>query len=345
MSMLKEITIAEYYSQFPALPVIDVRSPGEYAKGHIPHAVNIALFSNEERADIGTTYKQVSQKKAIELGYTYVTPKLKYFIDASREVSGTGPIVVHCWRGGMRSHAFAEHLSSNGFNEVFVIKGGYKAFRNHVLSYFEQPFHLRIIGGYTGSGKTEVLKVLHQRGEQVIDLEGIAHHKGSAFGAIGEKEQPSVEHFENCLFTAFNQLNIKEYIWVEDESINIGHAKLPMSLFKQIRQQKVYFIKVPVEDRISFLVEEYTRYGNEVLANAINKIAKRLGGQNVKAALQYLKEGNYHEVARTVLYYYDKAYKRGVNDRNPDNVIYLPMPDADPEENADLLLKHVESHE
>lgn len=343
--MLKEITISEYFNQYKTLPVIDVRSPGEYKRGHMPQATNIALFSNDERAAIGTTYKQVSQKKAVELGYTYVTPKLKYFLQASKEVSGTGPLVIHCWRGGMRSHAFAEHLSSNGFEKVLIIKGGYKAYRNYVLSYFEQPFRLRIIGGFTGSGKTAVLKALQEKGEQIIDLEGLAHHKGSAFGAIGEKEQPSVEHFENCLFTAFNKLDIRNPIWIEDESINIGHAKLPMALFKQLRQQKVFFIKVPIEERINFLVDEYTRFGNEVLAKGIQNIAKRLGGQNVKAALKYLEEENYHEVARTVLYYYDKAYTRGINDRPSDKVSYISMNDTNPGNNANSLLKHLNSHE
>ncbi|MBN1116103.1 MAG: tRNA 2-selenouridine(34) synthase MnmH [Bacteroidales bacterium] len=343
--MLNDITIDEYYNSHQDIPIIDVRSPGEFQKGHIPHAVNVPLFSDDERATVGTCYVQESREKAIELAYTYVNPKLNYFLEAGREVSGTGPVAVHCWRGGMRSHAFAEHLSVNSFNDVYLIKGGYKAFRNYVLNYFEQAFHLRIIGGFTGSGKTNVLQVLQQRGEQVIDLEALAHHKGSAFGSIGEKEQPTVEHFENCLFEAFRKLDVSKAIWIEDESINIGRAKLPMVLFKQIREQKVFFLEVPIEERINYLVNEYSQFGNELLAEGIDKIAKRLGGQHVKSAHNYLSEGNYFEVARTVLQYYDKAYSRGVSERDQKNVQYISVKNTEPEANADSLLKQINSNE
>ncbi len=343
--MVREITIEEYYQLEKAMPVVDVRSPGEYQKGHIPGAANIALFSNEERADVGTIYVQKSKEEALELGYSYVTPKLNYFLEASRKVSGQGPLTVHCWRGGMRSRAFAEHLSENGFSEVYVIKRGYKAFRNYVLRYFDQPFKLRVLGGFTGSGKTHVLKVLQDRGEQVIDLEGLANHKGSAFGSIGEKEQPTVEHFENCLFSAFNQLNITEPIWIEDESINIGRVKLPMGLFNQIREQEVFFMDIPREERCRFLVNEYAQYGNELISKGIQKIAKRLGGDNVKAALEYLEQNNYYEVARITLHYYDKVYKRGIGFRDPKKVFQVTLPDTDPNYNADSIIKHFNSHE
>jgi len=198
--MLQEITIAEYYASYSHLPLIDVRSPGEYEKGHILQARNIALFSNDERAAVGTTYVQVSREKAIELGYKYVTPKLQDFIDESTALAPNYEIVVHCWRGGMRSKAFAQHLHDNGFKKVYVIKGGYKAYRNYILKFFAQPFKLYILGGYTGSGKTHILHEIEKNGEQVIDLEFLAHHKGSAFGAINEPQQPTVEHFENQLF-------------------------------------------------------------------------------------------------------------------------------------------------
>ena len=323
--MVKVITIADYYNCHEALPVIDVRSPGEFQRGRIPGAVNIALFTNDERAAVGTTYVQTSQEEAIKLGYKFVTPKLGYFIEASREVAKNGPVVVHCWRGGMRSQAFADHLSSNGFKEVYIIKGGYKAFRNYVLKYFEQPFQLRVIGGYTGSGKTEILKVLQTRGEQVIDLEGIAHHKGSAFGAIGEKNQPTSEHFENCLYAAFHQLNINEPIWIEDESMNIGNVNLPLELYRQIREQVVCFIDIPKKERIQNLIKDYAKFGDDVLSKAINRIAKRLGGQHVKAALSFLDEENYFEVANIALQYYDKAYLKGISNRDAEKVLKISL--------------------
>ena len=260
--MFTKLGIQEFFAATHPLPLIDVRSPGEYEKGHIVGAVNIPLFSNEERARVGTVYVQKSKEKAIELGYEYVTPKLDWFIEESRKVAGQLALVIHCWRGGMRSQAFAEHLNSNGFKEVFILDGGYKAYRNFMLAFFEQSFHLRILGGYTGSGKTYILKELDALGEQIIDLEEIAHHKGSAFGAIGEIAQPTQEQFENNLFTNLRQLNRKEPIWVEDESHNIGRINTPMVFFKQMREQAVYFIDIPKEKRAEHLVGEYSNFGD-----------------------------------------------------------------------------------
>ncbi len=343
--MITEISIHDFYSQKHRLPLIDVRSPGEFEKGHLPGATNIPLFSNEERAHVGTVYVQQSKEEAVELGYQYVNPKLDWFISESRKVADNSPVAVHCWRGGMRSHAFAEHLHSNGFDEVYVIIGGYKAYRNHVLNFFEQPFRLRILGGYTGSGKTFVLKKLKELGQQVIDLEGIAHHKGSAFGHIGELEQDTVEQFENNLFEQFRQLKVQKPIWLEDESHNIGRVKIPMPLFRQMRQQIVYFIQISKEQRAQHLVGEYASFGNDQLAWAINGIAKRLGGQNVQRAHQLLKENNYYEVALLALQYYDKAYTRGVQDRDPELVFRIPLADMNHLKNAESIIKFVEKHE
>ncbi|HKJ41862.1 MAG TPA: tRNA 2-selenouridine(34) synthase MnmH [Sunxiuqinia sp.] len=343
--MITEISISEFYTQHPALPLIDVRSPGEYEKGHIPHTVNIPLFSNDERARVGTVYVQESRDKAMELGYHYVTPKLDWFITESQKVAGKSAVAVHCWRGGMRSHAFAEHLHDHGFQEVYVITGGYKAFRNYVLDFFEQPFQLRVLGGYTGSGKTLLLKKLQELGEQVIDLEGIAHHKGSAFGAIGEKVQPSVEQFENNLFEQFLQVDLQQPIWLEDESHNIGKVKIPMALFRQIREQTVFFIEIPKAERAQYLVGDYASYGNDLLSSAIDHIAKRLGGQNVKLAHEYLSENNHYEVAFLALQYYDKAYNRGIEHRNPEKVHRLKFTKIDAGKNAQALIKFAQKYE
>jgi tRNA 2-selenouridine synthase len=343
--MVEELSISDYFSLKQASAVIDVRSPGEFAKGNIPGAVNIPLFSNTERAEVGTVYVQQSKEKAIELGYRIVNPKLEWFLEESRKASGRKPIVVYCWRGGMRSHAFAEHLHNNGFNDVSLIVGGYKAFRNHVLDFFEQPFNLRILGGFTGSGKTYILKALKALGEQVIDLEGLAHHKGSAFGAIGEKVQPSVEQFEADLFSEMRRLDLTSPIWIEDESINIGKAKIPNHLYRQIRAQQVYFIDLPKEKRAKHLSLEYSTFGNGLLKDAIHAISKKLGGQNAKLAIELLEENNYDEVALLVLNYYDKAYLRGVNSRPQENVCKISLSNVNHQKNAEVLLKIAKQHE
>lgn len=343
--MIVELSIKDYFAQQHLIPIIDVRSPAEFEKGHIAEAINIPLFSNSERAHVGTVYVQQSKEKAIELGYHYVNPKLNWFIEESKKVNGQSTIVIHCWRGGMRSHAFAEHLHANGFQTVYVLTGGYKAFRNHVLRFVEKPFQLHILGGYTGSGKTYILKQLEKMGKQVIDLEGLANHKGSAFGAIGEQAQPTTEQFENNLFARLRKLNLNIPLWLEDESHNIGRVKIPMGLYRQIREQTVYFIDIPKEERAQHLVGEYSSFGNSLIADAINGIAKRLGGQNVKMAHEYLKQDNYFEVAKLALQYYDKAYTRGVQNRNQEKVFKLSLPNMDHYKNAKSIIKFVEQNE
>ena len=337
--MLHEISIQEYYKKAPLLPLVDVRSPGEFQQGHIVGAVNIPLFSDEERAAVGTIYKKKTKEKAVELGYEYVTPKLQWFLDESAKVAKGGAIAVHCWRGGMRSHSFAAHLHDNGFEEVYIIEGGYKAFRNYVLDFFEQDISLHILGGYTGSGKTFILDELKQIGEQVVNLEGLAHHKGSAFGSLGETSQPSSQHFENELFEYWRHLDAKQPVWLEDESARIGCVQIPKALHAQMRSSQLYFIDIPKEERAKLLVEEYACFDPNHLAKAINGIAKRLGGQNVKTALDALEARDYFQVAMTTLQYYDKAYLNGVGKRDPEMVQRVPLRSVNHVENAKQLVE------
>lgn len=338
--MVSEITIEEYLQWHAALPLIDVRSPGEYSSGHIGGAVNIPLFSDEERAHVGTVYVRESREKAMELGYAYVTPKLKWYISESAKVAPEMAAAVHCWRGGMRSRAFAEHLHTNGFEKVFIIRGGYKAFRRYVLSFFETPLKLQIVGGFTGSGKTQILFELQKLGCQVVDLEALANHKGSAFGSLGEKEQPSVEQFENFLFEKIRGFDRNKPIWMEDESHSIGRVQIPLALFKQMRQSTVFFLDIPKKERAKYLVESYSQFGNEALSKAIVGITKRLGFDKVKLALQRLEANDYYEVALITLYYYDKAYLRGITSRTGQKVIMLPLADMNHQKNAEILIQN-----
>ncbi|PTN10298.1 tRNA 2-selenouridine(34) synthase MnmH [Mangrovibacterium marinum] len=342
--MVKQLTIDEYFNGYANLPLIDVRSPGEYQKGHIPGAHSIPLFTNDERAEIGTIYVHQSREKAIERGYQLVNPKLQHYINRSAAIAADKRVVVHCWRGGMRSASFAQHLADNDFREVYTIKGGYKAFRNHALKTFDHPFRLNVLGGYTGSGKTEILKVLQAKGEQVIDLEKLANHKGSAFGGIGQQEQPTVEQFENNLFEAFRQLDFNKPIWLEDESHNIGRVQIPINLFRQIRSLPLLFLDIPVEERTNKLVAEYGQCKTDELAGAIQRIHKRLGGLAVKTALQSLEAGDLNEVTRIALFYYDKAYQKGMNARDRATVITIALESTNAEVNAAKILQKTTHH-
>ncbi|MCG8582924.1 MAG: tRNA 2-selenouridine(34) synthase MnmH [Bacteroidales bacterium] len=341
--MPQDISITNYLQSYTHLPLIDVRSPGEYEKGHIPNAVNIPLFTNDERAHVGTVYKQESQEAAVQLGYKYVTPKLQWFIDESLKAAPQKNIIIHCWRGGMRSHAFAQHLKDNGFNEVYVIDKGYKAYRRVALNNFNVGT-INLLGGYTGSGKTHILHQIEAKGHQVLDLEGLASHKGSAFGNIGMDKQPTTEQFENNLYWRWRQFDYTQPIWVEDESPNIGDVNIPMYLFQKMRESKLFFIEISKEERARLLVEEYALGDKARLANGINRISKRLGNDVTKKAHLLLEQDNFYEVALLTLGYYDKYYKRGIDKRNTDDIHFINMPGTNAAKNAETLIEYTKQH-
>lgn len=336
--MKQIISVENYLQNFIHLPVIDVRSPGEFVQGHITNAVNIPLFNNEERAVVGTAYKKESKDSAIAIGYKFVTPKLNHFIDTSLAIAPHREVVVHCWRGGMRSNAFADHLIANGFDKVYVIEKGYKAFRNHVLQSFEKPFNLKVLGGYTGTGKTEILHELKNKGQQIIDLEDLAHHRGSAFGGIDLPPQPTTEQFENNLFSALKSLDFALPIWIEDESQAIGKVAIPNALFSNLRDQPVYFLNVPFVQRTKHLVTTYATLSHDKLAEAIGRITKRLGYDNAKFALDALENRNYDKVVALTLSYYDKYYLRGLQKRHESKILKFDIPEINPKGTADFLI-------
>jgi len=336
------ISIEDYLKSLPLTPLIDVRSPGEFKKGHIPGAINIPLFSDEERAIVGTAYKQISKERAIEIGLGFVQPKLQDFIKQSFQAAPEGKAVIHCWRGGMRSQAFAKHLAENGFPFVDTIEGGYKSFRTKVLHEFYKNYSLRIIGGYTGSGKTTILQHLSQYGLQVIDLEGIAKHKGSAFGKTSE-EQPSIEQFENNIFWQWKDLDLSQPIWLEDESHNIGSVKIPMGLYQKMRQAEVYFLEIPKIKRAQQLVKDYSVIEKSILSGSLLRISRKLGDLHTRTAQEYLENDNFLEVAILALNYYDKYYKKGMELRETVSVHKISLPTTDPKKNALSILKYYKS--
>lgn len=335
--MKQIITINFYYDNLEHLPIIDVRSPGEFAQGHIPCAHNIALFTDDERAIVGTAYKKESKDRTIEIGYEFVKPKLNAFILTSSEIVPEKEVVVHCWRGGMRSNAFADHLIANGFKKVYLIEKGYKAFRTYVLSFFEQSFNLKVLGGYTGTGKTEILHFLEQKGQQIIDLEGLANHRGSAFGGIDLEPQPTTEQFENQLFSKLHRLNPNLPVWIEDESRTIGKVSIPNLFYLQMRDRPLYFLNVPLTERIDHLVRTYATLNQDKLAEAIGRIGKKLGYDNAKFALEALENKNYHKVAAIILVYYDKYYLRGLHKRQKYLIQELEISSANHKQTAGIL--------
>jgi len=344
-----QLPVDEFLQQAQTLPVIDVRSPGEFAQAHIPGAVNIPLFDNNERAAVGTRYKQAGKDHAVLMGLEFVGPKLAEFVRQSRKLSNHtgGELLVHCWRGGMRSGSFAWLLQTAGLTPN-TLAGGYKAYRNTVLSALAKPRNLIILGGKTGSGKTDILHQLAAQGEQIIDLEGLAHHKGSSYGAIGQLPQPSSEQFENLIFRDLERLDRNNRfagaeppanrIWLEDESRNVGSCFIPMPLWQQMRAAPVAFVDVPKAIRVGRLVREYTGIDHGLLIEATERIRKRLGGKTTKDALDALASHDYATVADLTLDYYDKAYLHGLSQRNQATVFPIEISEDTPAETARQLI-------
>lgn len=348
--------------------LLDVRSPGEYHHAHIPGAVSFPLFTDSERAVVGTAYKQESREQAIKIGLDYFGPKMRKMVE---EVEGiyelqlgnydllkdteiknqkSKIVALYCWRGGMRSAAVAWLLNLYGF-KVFVLQGGYKRFRQWAFEKLALPYDLKLIGGYTGSGKTGLLHELERRGENVIDLEKLASHKGSAFGAIGLPQQPSQEMFENKLAVAlFSKVNASENdsnffktscsIWVEDESQRIGAINIPKTFWESMRNAPVYFLDIPFEQRLKHLIFEYGDLNKLHMIEAIQRIAKRLGPMETKTAVRFLDDGNTGESFRILLQYYDKQYRKALHNRqNLINLLHQIFCETVCTGNAQFLLK------
>lgn len=302
--------------------LIDVRSPAEYVHAHIPGAFNLPLFNNEERAIIGTMYKKSGREPSILKGLEIIGPRMKNLVEEAEKLAGpTKKIYIHCWRGGMRSSSMAWLLSMYGM-DVFVLEKGYQAYRNYVLDSFNHTGNILILGGKTGSGKTIILDALKKLGEQVIDLEGLAFHKGSAFGTIGIYDNCSQEQFENNLAKEWNSMDPEKRLWLEDESHSIGKKIVPEALWSQMREANVIKVEIPFSNRLKYIIEEYGQCQVEELIAATNKIKKRLGGLAYKETIEHLENGNISAAAEILLAYYDKSYEFGLGKR-VYNTVYL----------------------
>jgi tRNA 2-selenouridine synthase len=345
---VEKITVEKFITLSQHHPIIDVRSECEYDHACIPGAYSLPLFNDEERKIVGTIYKKESREAAIKKGLTFFGPKMHEMISFVEEIkhknnSSDKTVLVNCWRGGMRSGGVAWLLDMYGF-KVYTLVGGYKAFRNWVLEQFRINWDFNILGGYTGSGKTIILESLKQKGEAVIDLEGIAGHKGSAFGRIGLPPQESVEMFENRLaieLSVVSKKHINKSIWLEDESQRIGSVSIPHDLWNTIRTKKVFFIDVPFEKRLEYLVETYGKLDAAELGDAIKRIEKKLGGLETKTALEFLQQKNIADCFSILLKYYDKLYRKSLEKRENLKELLLEVSSTttDRELNADLILK------
>lgn len=332
----------EFLEMGKSIPMVDVRTSAEFENGHIPGALNLPIFTNEERVVVGTKYKRAGKDSAVLLGLELVGPKLARFVRQAKKIAPQKEILLHCWRGGMRSGSMAWLFETAGF-KVYLLKGGYKAYRAFNREQFNKIPKLVILGGMTGSGKTAVLHEMQKLGAQVVDLEGLANHKGSVFGALGQAKQPTNENFENQLAQLWQTFDANKPIWLEDESKSIGSVWINDILFAKMRAAEVVKLNIPKEERIKRLVKEYACFDIEVLALMVSKIEKRLGGLNVKRAYESLENNDFATVADITLTYYDKAYLHGQQKREGQTIHQLELPKDIPAENARKVLEFYNS--
>lgn len=318
--------------------IIDVRSPSEFEAGHIPQALSLPMFTDKEREIVGTIYKQTGKKEAVLEGLDLIGKKLKQIVEKAIEISNGNPLFVHCWRGGMRSKSMAQLFENSGI-ECFVLEGGYKAYRNYILEEFKKPWKFMVLGGKTGSGKTLVLQQLQSLGEQIIDMEKLANHKGSAFGSIGEIPQPSTEQFANNLYYNLALQNPNKRIWLEDESQKIGTVFISPEFYINYRNAPLIVLDVSFEKRLQNLIKIYGSYPKEEIISAFIKIRKKLGGQHIKAAVEFVQQGNLSDAAAIALYYYDQTYNYGLQNKITQNIINLSFNDESEMQIAKKLIE------
>jgi len=335
---LNSIPVNEFLRIGISVPVADVRSPGEYNLGHIPGAVNIPLFNDMQRAVVGTIYTHQGHADAAIAGVGLIAQEMPEKMKSAMSLAVKGEILLYCWRGGMRSESMAWLLSVTGIKPTLLL-GGYKAYRNFILTDLDKKRNLIVIGGLTGSGKTNILKALSVSGQQVTDLEAIACHKGSAFGALGQPVQPSTEYFANLLYNDLSEKESENLIWIEDESRNIGTVFMPDFFYKRMQEAPVIAIMMSVETRLPRLIEEYTTFPKETIIASITRITKRLGGDKTKEAIEAIKQDDFATAIRIVLDYYDKAYKYGLSKRREGQVIYIDTDTDDVKINAAKVLE------
>ncbi len=333
--MANRLDIRAILAQQSEVPLIDVRSEGEFAQGHIPGAISLPLFNNAERAEIGTLYKQEGQQPAILRGLGIVGPKMQTLAEAGLAHARNGRIAVTCWRGGMRSASVAWLFEKVGL-QVDTLIGGYKAYRRHCYTLFATPWKMTVIGGKTGTRKTEILRKAAERGMQIVDLEDYANHRGSAFGYMASKNQPAEardgqptqEHFENLLGYALARCDANKPLLVEDESRLIGRMHIPDAFWKQMRAAPVIVVEAPLEERVKYLTESYD-FPKDRLRESLGAIRKRLGDERYRHALVALNEGRMDEVCRITLDYYDRAYSFGLSKRDPASLTHVAGTEID----------------
>eukprot|EP00928_Gymnodinium_smaydae_P041625 TRINITY_DN28146_c0_g1_i2.p2 TRINITY_DN28146_c0_g1~~TRINITY_DN28146_c0_g1_i2.p2 ORF type:complete len:426 (+),score=84.69 TRINITY_DN28146_c0_g1_i2:30-1280(+) len=315
--------------------VFDVRSPKEFGQGHIPGALSVPVLEDVDRSAVGTLYAQAGRDPAVELAVEAAFPGLGSILERVTEACRQAgarrrSFLLYCFRGGMRSQSVATFLRHHGF-DVYTLEGGYKAFVSRAMDILESPKTVCVLGGATGSGKTEVLAELRSMGEQVIDLEALAHHKGSVFGHLGEQAQPTSEQFRNLVALEWERLDPQRFVFVEDEGSKIGTVSLPAPVYRRMRAAPlVVQLDVPFDLRADRSLALYGSYGAEALTEAVQQFRPLMGDKRTDKLLACLARGDLRPVCETALQNYDKSYSHHLHKgRDPETIVAVPVDTLD----------------
>ncbi|MGB8955256.1 MAG: tRNA 2-selenouridine(34) synthase MnmH [Tumebacillaceae bacterium] len=316
----KEIEAEELYD-VQGRVLVDVRSPSEFAESTIPGSVNVPLFTDEERAMIGTVYKQESPAAARRLAMLTVSPKIPQIVEQMEDLMKQGELVIFCWRGGMRSYAACTFMDLLRY-PIKRLRGGYRAYRQLVVDqlgrYEGVASPVVVLHGMTGVGKTRLLLMLKERGHQVLDLEGMANHRGSVFGAIGLGKPHNQKTFEAQLWEGVRELDPNRPVFMEAESRRIGRSVMPEWLDQNKKEGTHVLITAPVAERVERLMEDYLPHENEAvriaLADALETIRRRMSRDDFEEYQGYLNQHEYAAfTAKLLRDYYDPKYKHALS--------------------------------
>ena len=349
MKHVETINLPHDLSEFTE--IIDVRSPSEFAEDHLPGAVNLPVLNDQERAEVGTLYKD-NPFEARRLGAALISSNAaKHLQTHLANKDKTYSPLVYCWRGGMRSNSLAQILRSVGWR-ARLLDGGYKAFRSFITADTENilsrpDFQFSILAGQTGVAKTRLLHTLRSKGAQIIDLEGLANHRGSVLGLEPNSQQPGQKHFETCLWHALSQIDSSLPIFTEAESNRIGILHCPPSLWKKLSEGEVYNIELPLTQRASFLLDDYPHFTDDSdhLKTLLNRLVKLRGKDQVARWHELIDSEQWIEFVESVLRdHYDLVYRRAGDDKSnypaPQKTITMENFTAQTLEQTSNILMH-----
>ncbi|MFW6383219.1 MAG: tRNA 2-selenouridine(34) synthase MnmH [Nanoarchaeota archaeon] len=326
---MEKINIEKAWEDYSSYLFVDTRSPAEFEEDHVPRSYNLPIFDDTERKNIGILYK-ADKQKAFDLGIDYYSKKLPGLVKEIRKLPRNKKIIVYCWRGGLRSKAIAQLIDLLGYSS-YQLEGGYKAYRAFVrenLYKYQTDFRFIVLWGLTGTAKTKIIKRL----KPAIDLEGLAQHRSSLFGAVGLNPR-SQKYFESLLYFELEKLKGTGLVFIEGESKKIGDVIIPSVIYNKMKNGVKVRIESSLKARVKNTVKEYFLDENvEQIKSIIPLLKQKLGTKRVNELLQWMQDKNYENVSEVLLTeYYDPLYRHTID-----------RMDYDYEIKADSITKHIE---